>query len=109
MIGCREGCGTSWMNRNENIQRKKEFLHPMCWNIKQIHDFGLFSVIFTTNPPDFCNFDRFSPAYDGCEGDSGTSRVNRNENIQSQKEFIHPMCWNIKKIHYFGRFWVIFP
>ena len=28
---------------------------------------------FRTNLPDFCNFNRFSPVYDSCEGDSGTS------------------------------------
>ena len=28
---------------------------------------------FLINLPDFCNFNRFSPVYDSCEGDSGTS------------------------------------
>ena len=28
---------------------------------------------FLINQPDFCNFDRFSPVYDGCEGEPGSS------------------------------------
>ena len=66
--------------------------------------FWLISGNFLINLPDFCNLDRISPVYDGGEGDSGTSCVKRNENIRRQKEFIHPMCCNIKKIHYLAVF-----
>ena len=63
---------------------------------------------FLINLPDFCNFTRFSPVYDSCKGEPGSSCVYRSENIKNQKEFVHLMCGNIKKPHHFGRFRVIF-
>ena len=63
---------------------------------------------FLINLPDFCNFNRFSPVYDSCKGEPGSSCVYRSENIKNQKEFVHLMCGNIKKPHHFGRFRVIF-
>ena len=76
-------------------------------NVSEYHENPSFWPIagnFLLNLPDFCNLDRISPVYDGGEGDSGTSCVKRNENIRRQKEIIHPMCWNIKNIHYLAVF-----
>ena len=103
----KRGCGTSWLYRKKYPKKKGVYSLNMS-EYQENPSFWLILGNFLINLPDFCNFNRFSPVYDSCKGEPGSSCVYRSENIKNQKEFVHLMCGNIKKPHHFGRFRVIF-